>query len=275
MGRALLAALAALAIAVAAGAEPQSPVQQRCVLEVNKRAAGVAKAASKRGVWCHKAKSTAKLVGPTWSQCVDSDLADGKTARAAAKVWTGRTKKCDDAELPTLAFTALDESAADALSQAALDQTRKLGEDVLRLPAVVVLKDRDPASAKCQAEVVKRTFKLYDLRIKEANEAKKAALALGAGSDAEIGAAITGAWDGSTKGASATLKLLARAEKKCEELAPTFIFQGVCAGATIADVATCAAERTRCRACLMLEAVDGLALDCDAMDDATVNLSCP
>jgi hypothetical protein len=121
---------------------------------------------------------------------------------------------------------------------------------------------------------VKGVTKLLDRLVREANAAKKDALALGAASDADLEAAFQTAWDSSSKVLSAAAKLVTKAEKKCEGIDPSLIFPARCARATIGELAACGAERARCRACLMLEAVDGLALDCDALDDATANLSC-
>lgn len=265
---------ALVALSTAASAEPQSAIQQRCIQEIDKRAAGVAKVVAKEGVRCHKAISTSKLVGPTWSQCVD-DLGAEKVAKAGAKTMKGREKKCDDAELPTLAFAAADPASVDAVNQAAQDQSRGLGDDVLRYPAVVVQQDSDKVAAKCQAELLKGAYKLLDVAVGEADGAIVDALGVGAGSEGELAAAIGAAWDASPKLQKTGDKLLARAEKKCAGVNPVFIFQGECSAGTIAEVAACAARRARCRACLLAQSVGGMALGCDTLDDGANDLSCP
>ena len=45
-----------------------------------------------------------------------------------------------------------------------------------------------------------------------------------------------------------------------------------CTGAALRD---CIDERVECRVCLTLNAIDNLAVDCDAFDDGQINLSCP
>jgi hypothetical protein len=125
-----LLALALVVLPAAAGGEVQSSVQQRCILEVNKCTGKVSKATGKLGLQCLKGKATGKITTLTWSQCVDGD-GGGRIAKAASKTARGRAKKCDDAELPTLAFTAFDAASIDAATQAAKSQTRSVVEDML------------------------------------------------------------------------------------------------------------------------------------------------
>jgi hypothetical protein len=48
-----------------------------------------------------------------------------------------------------------------------------------------------------------------------------------------------------------------------------------CAAGDAAELGACAARAARCRACRMIAAFDALLLDCDALDDAAANGSCP
>jgi hypothetical protein len=47
-----------------------------------------------------------------------------------------------------------------------------------------------------------------------------------------------------------------------------------CGVANDAALGACLDERIRCRACLLLNAADGLARDCDVFDDGTADASC-
>jgi len=167
-----------------------------------------------------------------------------------------------------------DAADVDTASQGVRDAVLGLGDDVLARPAAVARIGRDKPAAKCQGEVLKRAHKLFEVAWKEWAKAADEALEAGAGSAADVAAALESALSVSRKLTKAELQLVRKAEKKCAEVSTPLIFRGVCSAATAAEVAGCVRERVRCRLCLALVDVEGLPLDCDLFDDATADLGC-
>ena len=97
---ALAAGLLLLASPVAA--QEQSKAQQRCINELHKRLAGVAKAQRNDAAACVKDASRGKLDGLTLEECTTADR-QGKVAKARTKALAGEAKRCR--EVPSFGYT--------------------------------------------------------------------------------------------------------------------------------------------------------------------------
>ena len=65
------------------------------------------------------------------------------------------------------------------------------------------------------------------------------------------------------------------AAKRCVGVALDAAFPGCAPSASVDALAGCAVRAARCRFCRAFDAFDGIAMDCDALDDGAANASCP
>lgn len=93
-----------------------------------------------------------------------------------------------------------------------------------------------------------------------------------------LGVALSAVFDDpSGKIGKAEAALANGVDKKCASLptSPTTIFPGACADPDPWLVESCVIAAARCRACMKIDASDGLSLGCDPRDDRVANGSCP
>jgi hypothetical protein len=135
------------------------------------------------------------------------------------------------------------------------------------LDAALASQADDPAAAKCQAAVIKDSFKCSERRIKEFNTCKKLGLKQGViQSDVDLGACV----DADPKGRIAKAcdptggKVRKTIEKACVaksvDLSDAFPGCGSDASATTAD---CVDRMTACETCRVLRDVDFFPSSCD------------
>jgi hypothetical protein len=255
----------AVAILGAGAAQAQQTTdQQKCVGALNKAGAKVSSAMAKLEAGCIKSTS----IGATTNAdaCI---LADEKqlVANASAKT-ADADARC--AQSPTFAYTG-----ASAVNSAAAGNRQGLLSDLLGSPLspAVVLQSTSKPVAACQAKVLKSVGKLLSTKLKVFNGCKKTALqtaidaaTLQAGCFAAIGA--------STVVDKAILKAADARTKSCADPDLSTAFPGDCNSETGAAFDTCAEILVECRACLTINEMDGLAMDCDVFDDGVANDSC-
>jgi hypothetical protein len=70
-------------------------------------------------------------------------------------------------------------------------------------------------------------------------------------------------------------KLAGAATNACGATALDAAFPGCAPSADASALASCATSAARCRFCRAFNAFDGLAMDCDDLDDGAANASCP
>jgi hypothetical protein len=150
------------------------------------------------------------------------------------------------------------------------------------LSTAAISGDADKDAAKCQQAVGKAYEKLAAKKFKEFVKCKKAALkggaiAASALEDCVADAGTVGSITADSKGkiAKAVAKLGDAIGKKCGGVNTGLAFPGICASLTGDALRDCIDQRVECRVCLTLNAIDNLAVDCDAFDDGMTNLSCP
>jgi hypothetical protein len=246
--------------------------QRRCVEEMNKRGAAVGEAQGQEAARCLERAAAGKLDDP--QTCLTAD-AKGKVAKARDKANAGQASKCP--ERPVFAYAGAD-AAADAGAEAALALAQDLfGAD---LNAAVIAKKNDPVGAACQAELLKRAQKAVESIWTETRKTKKAAFAgkkrlAPANSATAVQEALATVFAPNAAVKKALRKITSAAKKKCRGSADlAAAVPGRCAGADVANVAGCVRGRVLCRACRSVNAMDALALPCDALDDGQVDAGC-
>lgn len=265
----LAVCLASAAAAAPRGAGGLAPTEAACVLEVNKRSISLSRVHGKEQLRCLKRGATGKEAEPDACRFVD---ARGKLRKAGEKAAKGEAKKCTGT--PAFAFAGVDVAAL-----AVADASWGVVGDLLGSTVDATLVRGDKAGAKCQLDLVKRSHGLLDTIWQELYKAKKRALggkAPAVTSQAGLEAALQTALGASAKLAKRAAALRSGAEKRCgarSDLAD--LFPGECASSSAAELATCAEQSVRCRACQAANRADSLQLDCDTFDDGETNLSCP
>jgi hypothetical protein len=128
--------------------------------------------------------------------------------------------------------------------------------------------------------VLRSTQALSNQLFKLATKAKKRLIAgTGSGlavSDEALGLALLGYVEADAQGKIGRKEaaVASTVTKRCGGVALGAAFPG-CAPADAPALASCAAAAARCRFCRALNGYDGLAMDCDQLDDGTANGSCP
>jgi len=290
MRRPILAAILLVGVAGSVHAAETS-LQQKCINDLNKQGAKLAKDQGKASLGCLKdagAGSLTKLGIPPQMQtaqaCLTNDVR-GRLARDVSTLAARDASLClaEPAQRPSFAYTGAGAVAA-AVRAGSIGLVADLfGPD---LGAAVVSDDLDRDGALCQQEVLQRAHAVLDILWKDALSQKKSVLAgkdrlTGSGpigTPAELASEIAAMLDADAKRHVSKLvdKLVERTEVRCAN--PTTplatLFPGACGATTPAALAACAEGRARARFWASLAGADGLTLDCDLLDDGAVNDSC-
>jgi cysteine-rich repeat protein len=254
--------------------EPLDKDQQKCVNEVNKQAAKIAKTQNKESTKCLKDKSKGKVAD--FDACLIGDL-KGKVQKAKDKAAAGQGKKCNQADLPTFGFI----NDIAGVQASAMNGPIALANVLFGNPGDGAIAPKsDKVGSKCQGIVLKSATKVYDTIWSELNKSKKQAIkgtknVTAATNDGELTAALRGTFTTSKKLPKAVQKLNDKPPKKCEGGDPATLFPGACTNAQIGDVLTCVTQQTACLACTSYNEVDDVSIDCDQVDDGLMNASCP
>jgi len=272
---------ASLLTAGPAAAQVQSTDKQKCIVGLNKSGRKVSKATGKEAGRCIKDASRGQLIEPTADECVTN--LKPKEAAARGKTTSTETKRCG--VTPDFGFagaTAVNDAAEDAQNALVFDL---FGPDL----DGVILTGSD--GRKCQQKVQRAWGKVVDRKMKVFEKCKKIGLktqAIASAVELESCAdAINYLCAGSItqpppwascsepeKVAKAVGKLGVSTLKYCSGVGTGTAFPGVCAGSP--DFNACVDATVECRVCLMLNEMDGIAIDCDTFDDGNgFNNSCP
>jgi cysteine-rich repeat protein len=261
---------------------PASKAVRGCIQALNEAGAALAKAQHKLARAClddAAAGRVGELGVPATAQACLANDPDGKVAAAEAKTLSTEAKKCDPAELPTFGY-----AGGAAVNAAGVAQPTALVADVFGpdLDAALILAAADPVGARCQEEILKGTVALADTVLKLAVGEKKRLLkgkpdgSLAVSNEA-LAAALFAFLDADAKGkiASKEAALQKAAVKRCASVGLDAAFPGCAPSPSEAALADCAAVAARCRTCRAFNAFDGIAMECDALDDGAANASCP
>jgi cysteine-rich repeat protein len=292
-------------LSIPSPASVQRSAQQLCINTQNKSTSLVAKEWGKQLAKCAKEYAKGSLLanltklGGTFSAdaCFSADVG-GKVARKENALGSKESAKCmglDGQGLPELADFAFQPTAVvvpEAESRVRALFTDLFGSDA---DATLVFTDAnvspyDANGSRCQIELHKRAQLVFDELWKAALKTKKDRLRgidyagasvqaarvgpeLGAGIDLDLAARMA---DPTSKLAKRSAEVQTKGALKCANpnALPTTplaaLFPGSCqadAASSFTDLASCAAARARCHACLEINASDGTALLCDALDD--------
>ncbi len=242
-------------------AQNQSKVQQKCIRTLNGDGLKVAKAQQKLQQNCVKlgAKGTLDV---TVDDCIAADT-KGKVSSAAAKTVRDETKHCST--IPDFSY-----AGAAAVNSAASTNALGLLTDTLgsTLDPVVTVNSDSP----CQQTVLKKLDSLLHKKVKQFNRCKRSALK-SATAAADIEACMTGLISDPVV-AKALTKLSEARTKRCGSADLAAVFPGNCNATTGSAFDACLDAQAECRACLMLNAMDAISVDCGIFDDGIANGSC-
>ena len=255
---------------------PAPVAQQHCIQKLNETGAKVLKAQT--GVDQKCLKDAAKGVLATPQACLATDP-NGKVANAQAKTLSGEAKQCDPADLPTFAYEGGAVVNAAGVAEPIALMADLFGPD---LDMTFIAKAIDKRAARCQADTLEATNALAKKLFKLTLNEKKALLAgkddgTLARSDAALQMQLEAFLLADAEGKIAKKETALREDVRsaCEPVDLDVAVPGCAPSASLNELADCATEHARCRFCRALNAFDGLALDCDAFDDATADASCP
>lgn len=256
--------------ASAAWADAQTKEQQKCINKVNKDAIKVEAAQGKANSACVKDYVKGKLVG-TAEACVLDDP-DEKVEKKQTKLTNDAGTYCGGTP-PDFGYTS--GATANAQSyQAAVD----LVHDLFGNPVDDGLLVCNPFELPClcQRQMMTRLAGVSRALGKAWVRCKKAALEVGkepfsegAQSASDLAECVTNGTyplsveaDNKGKIAEAENKLRGTVSEFCGKTSQDEFGGGVCAGLSGTALQDCIIGRARCRYCLMINAVDGLAIDC-------------
>lgn len=286
--RVVVATVLLLGVAGSAHAA-QTTAQQKCVNELNKQGAKVAKDQGKASLGCLKDAANGSLtklgIPPqvqTAQACLTNDVR-GRVGRDAEVLASRDASLCraTPEQLPPFAY-----SGAAATQAAVTDAALGLAADLFgpNLDAALVSDDDDHLAALCQQEVFQRTQAVVDILWKDVLGQKKAVLAgkerlTGSGpvNDAnELAAELAASIESDDKRHVGKIveKLVERTVSRCTGRPLALLFPGACTSATPAALAACAEKRARARFWASLADADVLDVECDLLDDGLPNGSC-
>jgi hypothetical protein len=285
IARCLAAALFTFALTTTlAHADAQDSAQQGCINAMNGNGAKVAAAQGKENSSCVKGVGSGKVLG-TADACLTAD-SKLKVAKAKQKVSDGQIAKCTTA--PDFGLTN-----ATTVNNAATSEEVNLTKDVFSesclvpgdcnsggcsgglcsVNSAIIDADVDKDGASCQAAVVKAYEKISSTALKQFAGCKKSGLKGGTIID-ETG--IEGCVNDDTKGgiAGATTKLGDTITSKCAGVNLAAAFPG-CNPVNGTALRDCAGNAAKCRACIIVNKMDGVNAPCDDLDNGALDGSCP
>ncbi len=240
---------------------------QQCIYKLNRAGGSVAKTQGKESLRCIKGAAAGKVSDA--QACLTSDDKQ-KVERAKLKTVATETKSCrTPPEFGPPAASAVNEAAVSGELAVVADI---LGSD---LTASIILSSSDSAGAACQIAVAKAADKLLAAELRAFFDCKKRGLKDGTvSSAASLSELCFGAIETDIRGkiAKAVSKLSSTLTRRCAAVDLEQTLPGLCAGA--ADAGACIITSVGCRACRMLEEMDDIARDCDALDDGSINGTC-
>ena len=286
-GRVILSGLVSVCAALlvqSANAQVQTSDQQKCINKMNKDGIKVEAAQGKENDECVKRKSNNELgdslMGTGAEDCLTADER-GKVLGRQNKTTTDASVFCTP-PLPNFGFVSAGTVNAVA-KQAELD----LIHDVFGpapVDAGLFASDPNVNEAVCQRNAIDRVEKLIQSMGREYVKCKKNALKVGKepfplGADApenlqhcvsDMGAPNSVAADTKGKLAKRKSNLLDTITNQCDATSvSTTSFPGACNGMSGATLQGCLIDLAECRFCKMVNAMDGIATDCNAFSGST------
>ena len=252
-----------------AAAQLQTKNQAKCIVGVNKAAAKMASSVRRVGTDCIRNS----VGGQDILACITAD-SKGRILKATEKVNSLANGACV-ADTPAFGF-----AGAAAVNTGVLTQERALAQDVFGEAFITgeLSTNPDAATRTCRNTVANDYGRLSSAITRAFVDCKKNGLAAGAiDSLADLQACL-----GQTTAASSILVAKAQTTlmldliSSCDILGLGDMFPGACEDSFgVLSFGECIDKTVRCRTCLGLNAIDGMSADCDAVDDGSVNYTCP
>ncbi len=254
-----------------ASAQVQSADQRRCITTLNGDLLKVARAQATDVSSCIAGESAGALSGSV-EACLTSDPR-GRVLKAQDRTALHEGRVCG---MPP-DFGATD---AETVGQSGVDQELDLAHDVFgaSLDGAILERSADPNGSSCQRVVTKRLQACTRTTLQVFNTCKKDGLKSADIVDHASLAACVGA-DPKGRVARACSPtsgvVAAQVDRRCVARGVDLsdAFPG-CGTDDPAALKSCLAAAASCRSCLAVNAADGIAADCDALDDGLVNDSC-
>ncbi len=262
---------ALLLVGGVASAAPQGDAQQKCINKINKDMIKVHAAQGKLNAGCVK---DAVKTGSDAEACLNAD-AKGKVGKKKSKTIADEGKRCVGL-MPAPEFAYISAVTANAAAETA---EKDLIHDVFGSPVGVgsglYLCDTFPDECKCQTQVIDRVQKTFRAMSKLFVKCKNKALAIeggvfpgGAASASDIAQCVTNGSiglsveaDQAGKVGDAVTQISDSFGQFCTPGGNDEFVGGDCA-ATGAGAPACLEQRARCRFCQMVNAGDGLSINC-------------
>jgi hypothetical protein len=220
---------------------------------------------------------TNKLGIPPQAQTAQACLTNDVKGRVQKKVRTLASQdasKClaEPQQLPDFGYVGTLGAGAAALIQSIGLTADLFGPD---LDVSLVPKSQDKAGAKCQEVVQSLSHKVFKTVTQEVrksvDDSLKGRTLPQATSTSTLSSAVQNAIEADAKNriARAESRLVGKVERTCQgDLAS--LFPGTCSdrAETASDLAQCANQAARCRACKAAEGFGALTLDCEGFSDA-------
>ena len=292
-----LATVLAFSPMMAVAQTPSKP-DQKCINTVNKNAAKIASAQGKNICACIKegaeGRVTIQLIG-TIDRCITVDRR-GNVRKAKAKLDEKIGKDCASYPEDPSGFAPVDPTDPNFIKARSMEKDLSLIHGIFGTDLhSVIVREGDPntpnakSTSKCQQAVAKQAKKCQDKKLKQFLACKKDGMK-GKTPPGQISSSedlerlclqsdpndpTTGQGDPKGKIAKACdTKLQDKIQKKCldKSVDLSVAFPGFDPNSgTLKDFVEGMVE---CEVCLFLNAIDGLARDCDLFDDGLANRSC-
>jgi cysteine-rich repeat protein len=267
------ALLALVLVALTGPAAAQVSKEDRnCISTFNKGIRQVAKTHGKIVRKCLSSFASGTLTAATPEACIAAD-AGGKLQNAVDKAVEKINRKCA-AGFPAFGTS----SVSPALGRAILAQFDLMHGSIGPDLDLDLIADADDAS--CQAKVGAALIKCEDTRLKEFLKCKKKGLKSGQIVDAaSLAATCLGTLnnpqpdDSNRIALQCVTKIADTAAAHCSDTDIQQAFDG-CNAADPSSLGSCLSSESACQVCRLLNDVDSMARDCDAMDDGADNGSC-
>lgn len=270
----------------AAWAQVQSPNQQKCINAMNKNGSKLNDAQCIDNRACIKDHGQERLGAMTAEACLTADRL-GKIAKREGKTSAHETAFCTGTIPPTVPDFAKTDS--NTVNAAAVASSIDMLHDIFGNPVDggLAVCSLAPEECYCQRFMSKWIHKLHSTMPRIFRKCKKAALKVGKDpffNGAMSAADIEDCWDDpsilisvaanpNNQIGKITANLSAEYQTLCvDQGVDTTVFPG-CPGGGSASL-DCVVDRVECRTCLMVNAMDNLAIDCDTFDNGAADSSC-
>jgi hypothetical protein len=269
--------------------EPQTRAQRHCLNRLADAGARVARAQARDTEACLRnfARGRFARLGRgaqprTAVACLGNDV-DGRVGRALERTLRRDAERClaRPEQEPGFAYRGSGPANAGARGEMAALASDLFGAD---LDGALARARDDRRGARCQETVARASGAVFEAAARVALRGQRGALR-GRGGEAGADSALaletdilsSLARDSRGRLRRARAHLATVAARACAAVAETQgqLFPGACAGASGAgELADCADRLALCRFCRAQNAMNGLGLDCDLLDDGVPDLSC-